>query len=152
MSTHVKSDLKSVPLEHRFIETVSPGFFFGDTCEMKWPKQSWTDCEAVAKELRRKKNSTAVGFMRYIYDPAEGKVYLDDGWQYFVGEKFTNSELVSGEAEKRCPSLSKAMNSIARGNIKSNRWDCVWIEKYGKIWPLYSGDSVISQRKEAMKR
>lgn len=136
-----KIDLAKVPLEHRFIETVSPGLFFGDTCEMKWPKASWSDPTALARELKRRKKSSAVRFMRFVYDPAEGKTYLDDGWQYFGGVKLTREDCLSGKAKKKFPNVP--LTEIALSNIKYNGWDVLYVQSCNVLWPLNEGDQVI---------
>ena len=131
---------EDVPLSCRFIETVSPGFFFGDTCEMKWPKQSWTDCATLANELKQS-GSSSVGFRRFIYDPCNGKTYLDEGWKYFKGRKFTKDEILSGFAQIACPSMQ--LTDIAVSNVKSNGWDCLWLAESNKLWPLGKEDRVM---------
>jgi len=137
-------DLESVPPEHRFIEIVSPGLFFGDTCEIKWPKKSWSDSAALARELKRgskDRKVPAVGYMRFVYDPAEGKTYLDDGWQYFGGVKLTKEECLSGKAKEKFPDIP--LTEIALFNIKYNGWDVLYVQSCNVLWPLHEGDQVV---------
>ena len=132
---------EDVPLNYRFIETISPGFFFGDACEMKWPKHSWTDCVALANELAQS-GSSSVGFRRFTYDLCNGKTYLDEGWKYFKGRKFTKDEILSGFAKQVCPDIPLTDNAIS--NVKSNGWDCLWLADSCKLWPLNKEDRVMS--------
>ena len=129
-----------IDLNYRFIETVQPGFFFGDTYEMKWPKESWTNVESLAKELAATSNMV-VGFKRFIYDPSYGKRYFDKGWVYFKGRKFTMDDCLSGKAKQQCPSIP--LTQIAIDNIRNNKFDCLYLEDYGKLWPLEKDDLVI---------
>ena len=65
-----KINLKEVPLKQRHVVAISPGFFFADDTEMKWPKKSWEDVETLSKELE-KKDAGYVAFRRFIYDPED---------------------------------------------------------------------------------
>jgi hypothetical protein len=139
-----KIDATKVPLNCRFVETVSPGFFFGDTCESRCPKESWSDAHSLARDMRREsKDRNAVGFRRFVYDPERGKTYLDEGWIYFKGRGFTKSELLSGTAERSCPEIKKALTSTAKCNIEYNNWNCIFIEKTHSLWPLHEEDVVL---------
>lgn len=128
-----------IPLEWRFIETVAPGLFFGDASEWRYPEKEWADEQALAAKLKKSKDR-AVGFRRFIYDPCNGKTYLDEGWKYFRGRKFTRQEILSGFAKQVCPDMP--LTDIAISNIKSNGWDCLWLEDYHKLWPLEKEDKV----------
>lgn len=130
-----------MPLNQRFVETVSPGFLFGETNEVKCPTQSWDDVDSLAKYMRGK-NSSAVGFMRFIYHPEHGKVYKDKGWVYFKGVKVSKEDALSGKAKKMYPNIP--LTEIALSNIKCNNWDyCLYISEYGKLWPLHKDDVVV---------
>lgn len=133
---------QDIGLNCRFIETVQPGFFFGDTYEIKWPKQSWTNIREVANELKNNNDSIAVGFKRFIYDPTCGKRYLDKGWIYFSGIVFTAKDCLNGLAKKQCPNIP--LTDIAISNIKSNKINRVlYIEDACKLWPLNEEDIVL---------
>lgn len=134
-------NMQNIKLTHRFIETVQPGFFFGDTCEVKWPKQSWTNIQDIANELKNDNDSNVVGFRRFIYDPSCGKKYLDNGWIYFIGRKFTMQECLNGYAKTQCPNIP--LTDIAISNIKCNKIDCLYIEDACKLWPLNKEDMVL---------
>ena len=133
--------LEHIKPEHRFIETVSPGFLFGETCDIKWPSKSWLDVHRLADELKRKSKTEAVGFRRFIYDPSYGKQYLDPDWKYFKGRKFTMAECLDGIAKKICPSIP--LNDIAMSNIRNNKWDVLYMQEYCKLWPLEEDDEVL---------
>jgi len=128
-----------IPLEWRFIETVSPGFFFGDTSEWRMPEREWADEQALAFKLKQA-GGRAVGFRRFIYDPCNGKTYIDRGWKYFKGRKFTKEEILSGFAKQVCPGIP--LTDIAISNVKNNGWDCLWLADSCKLWPLEKEDKV----------
>lgn len=50
--------LCDIPPTHRWVESVRPGFFFGDTDEMRCPDDGvWSDVKALAAWLKRKSSS-----------------------------------------------------------------------------------------------
>lgn len=130
----------NIPLKQRFIMTVAPGFMFGETSEVKCPKESWDNPVELARELKRKRGN-AVGFRRFIYHPEHGKLFKDKGWVYFKGVKVSKEDALSGKAKEKYPDIP--LTNIAISNLKYNDWDCLYIEEYGKLWPLEKGDVVV---------
>ena len=92
-----KIDPSSIPLKQRHLVAISPGFFFADDTEMKWPKKNWESPEAIAKDLVKEDNGY-VAFRRFIYDPEEGQVFLDKGWVYFGGKLYKGKDILEGKA------------------------------------------------------
>ena len=128
--------------ETRFVEIISPGFFFADQAEAKVPKELWDgDDEALAGHLT-KKHDEAVAFRRITYSPSEGKLYKDKGWIYFKGVRIKRNDILSGKAEKTYPDLK--LNDIARKNVEYNKYDVIWFRDYGKIWELDKDDKVLN--------
>ena len=126
--------LCDIPPAHRWVESVRPGLFFGDTDEMRCPDDEvWSDARALAAWLKHK-SSNAVGFRRFIYDPEKGKLYLDPGWVYYRGTVIPKADVLSGKAERDDPRFQAT--GILRANVKNNDWDCLWIATYRKMWPF----------------
>ena len=131
-----KIDPSNIPLKQRHLVAISPGFFFADDTEMKWPKKSWEDPEAIAKELE-KKDSGYVAFRRFIYDPEEGQVFLDKGWVYFGGEVYDGKDVVDGK-------VNIPVSDIAVRNIENNNFKkVIWFPDAGKMYPLNKQDKFI---------
>jgi len=144
----MNKNLSKIPLEHRFIEFVMPGFFFAETSSGKWAKKCWENIEELVEDVKKSRDGDIddVGFKRFIYDPSVGKKYIDEGWVYFRGRKFSSKDLLSGKAEKECSSLKFVMTDIAKSNIKNNGWKhCLFLEKYSKLWPLNDEDVVVEE-------
>ena len=120
--------------------TVAPGLMFGETSEVKCPRESWDRPDELAQELKRK-SGNAVGFRRFIYHPEHGKLFKDKGWVYFKGVKVSKEDALSGEAKRKYPDIP--LTEIALSNIECNNWDCLYIEEYGKLWPLNKDDIVV---------
>lgn len=132
------------PLQQRFIMTVAPGFMFGETSEVKCPKESWDNPVDLAHELKSESKvsgDATVGFRRFIYSPEHGQLFKDKGWVYFKGVKVSKEAALSGRAKARYPNIP--LTDIAISNIKCNNWDCLYIEEYNKLWPLQKGDMVV---------
>ncbi len=126
--------LCDIPPAHRWAEIVQPGFFFGDTDEVRCPDDGvWSDTRALAAWLKRK-ISSAVGFRRFVYDPERGKTYLDPGWVYYRGTVIPKEDVLSGKAEKDDPRLP--VTDILKTNLENNGWDCLWLATYRKVWPF----------------
>lgn len=126
--------LCDIPPSHRRVETVQPGFLFGDTGELKCPDDKvWSDKKALAAWLKRR-SSHAVGFRRFVYDPEEGKRYLDPGWVYYRGTVIPKEDVLSGKAEKDHPGLP--VTDTLKTNLEHNGWDCLWLATYRKVWPF----------------
>lgn len=131
-----KVNLKDVPLKQRHLVAISPGFFFADDTEMKWPKESWEDVKTLAKELE-KKDAGYVAFRRFIYDPEEGQVFLDKGWVYFGGEVYDGKDVVDGK-------VNLPVSDIAVRNIENNNFKTViWFPGAGKMYPLNKEDKFV---------
>ena len=131
-----KIDPSNIPLKQRNLVAISPGFFFADDYEMKWPKKSWEDPEAIAKELE-KKDSGYVAFRRFIYDPEEGQVFLDKGWVYFGGEVYDGKDVVDGKVN--LPVSDIAVRNIANNGFKT----VIWFPDAQKMYPLNKQDKFI---------
>ena len=131
------------PLKQRFIMTVAPGFMFGETSEVKCPRASWDNSVELARELKssQKSDDYTVGFRRFIYHPERGKLFKDKGWVYFKGVEVSKEDALSGKAKEMYPNIP--LTDIAISNIKCNNYDCLYIEEYGKLWPLEKGDVVV---------
>lgn len=124
--------------------TVAPGFMFGETSEVKCPKESWDNPVELARELKlesKVSGEAAVGFRRFIYHPEHGQLFKDKGWVYFKGVKVSKEDALSDRAKARYPNIP--LTDIAISNIKCNDWDCLYIEEYNKLWPLQKGDVVL---------
>ena len=123
--------------------TVAPGLMFGETSEAKCTKESWDNPVELARELKssQKSNDATVGFKRFIYHPKHGKLFKDRGWVYFKGVKVSKEDALSGKAKEKYPDIP--LTDIAITNIKCNNLDCLYIEEYGKLWPLNKDDMVI---------
>lgn len=132
-----KEALMSIPPTHRRIETVQPGLLFADTFELTWADDSWGSDEEIAKKLLRDKDYV-VGFKRFVYDPEQGKKYLDDGWVFFKGIVISKEDVLSGEAERKHEGFH--VNDTLRFNVKANKIDVIWFKSYGKIWQFYDSD------------
>jgi hypothetical protein len=126
-------ELSSVPLAHRHIEVTSVGFFFGDSSDMHWPKETWADAKALASELS-KASDRYVGFRRFIYDPEIGKKLLDPGWVFFRGKLIRRDDILSGKAEKDNPGL--IVKETMKGNFRSNDRDCLWFKGFDTAWSM----------------
>ena len=136
MKTKKNIDLNEVPLKQRHLVAISPGFFFADDYEMKWPKKNWADDEALAKSLL-KENEGYVAFRRFIYDPEEGQVFLDKGWVYFGGEMYDGKDVVDGK-------VNLPVSDIAVRNIENNNFKTViWFPDAQKMYPLNENDKFI---------
>lgn len=128
--------LCDIPPSYRWVESVQPGFFFGDTDEMICPDDGvWTDARALAAWLKRR-NGKAVGFRRFVYDPEEGKTYLDPGWVYYRGTVIPKEDALSGKAERDDPRFKATATDTLKANVKYNDWDCLWLATYRKVWPF----------------
>lgn len=126
--------LCDIPPSYRWVESMSPGFFFGDTDEVRCPDDGiWTDARALAAWLKRK-ISSAVGFRRFVYDPERGKTYLDPGRVYYRGTVIPKEDILSGKAEKDDPRLP--VTDVLKTNLVHNGWDCLWLPTYRKVWPF----------------
>ena len=131
-----KIDPSSIPLKQRYLVAIAPGFFFADDTEMKWPKKNWEDPESIAKDLAKEDNGY-VAFRRFIYDPEEGKVFLDKGWVYFGGEVYDGKDVVDGK-------VNLPVSDIAVRNIENNNFKTViWFPGAGKMYPLDKEDKFI---------
>lgn len=139
----MKCMTNKIPLKQRFIMTVAPGFMFGETSEVKCPKESWDNPVELARELKStsKSDDNVVGFRRFIYHPEHGKLFKDRGWVYFKGVVVSKEDVLSGKAKEKHPDIP--LTDVAISNIKYNNWDCLYIEEYGKLWPLEKGDIVV---------
>jgi hypothetical protein len=136
MKTKKNIDLNEVPLKQRHLVAISPGFFFADDYEMKWPKKSWEDDEALAKALK-KMGEGFVAFRRFIYDPEDGQKYLDKGWVYFGGEVYDGKDVVDGK-------VNLPVSDIAVRNIENNNFTTViWFPDAQKMYPLNKNDKFI---------
>lgn len=134
-----KEALMSILPTHRRIETVQPGLLFADTFERTWTDDSWGDDYEIAKKLLSDRNRDfVVGFKRFVYDPEQGKKYLDDGWVFFKGIVISKEDVLSGEAERKHEGFH--VNDTLRFNVKANKIDVIWFREYGKIWQFYSED------------
>lgn len=132
--------LIDIPPAHRWVESVRPGFFFGDTDEMRCPDDGvWADAKALAAWLNRK-SGNAVGFRRSVYDPEKGKTYLDPGWVYFRGSVIPKEDVLSGKAERDDPRFK--ITDTLKDNVKYNDWDCLWLATYSKMWPFQRDEDV----------
>ena len=131
-----KIDPSNIPLKQRHLVAISPGFFFADDTEMKWPKKSWEDPEDIAKELE-KKDSGYGAFRRFIYDPEEGQVFLDKGWVYFGGKLYKGKDILEGKADFPCSEIG--MRNIENNGIK----EVVWFPDAKKMYPLNKEDKFI---------
>lgn len=126
----------NIPLKRRFIVAISPGFFFADDTEIKWPKKSWEDDAALARALDKMDNGY-VAFRRFIYDPETGKRYLDRGWVYFGGKVYNGQDVIDGKTDFDG-------SDIAKRNIENNHIDKVlWFKESGKMYPLNKTDRFI---------
>lgn len=126
--------LCNIPPAHRWVESVRPGFFFGDTDEMRCPDDGvWTDARALAAWLKRR-NGNAVGFRRFVYDPKKGKTYFDPGWVYYRGTVISKEDVLSGKAERDDPRFKATY--ILKSNVENNDWDCLWIVTPYTMWPF----------------
>ena len=134
-----KINLKDVPLNQRHLVAISPGFFFADDTTMKWPKENWEDDESLAEALK-KKNANYVAFRRFIYDPEDGKVFLDKGWVYFGGEVYDSKDVVSGKVN--LPVTDIAVSNIEYNNIKK----VFWFPNFGKMYPLNKEDKFLQPK------
>ena len=131
-----KVNLKDIPLKQRHVVAISPGFFFADDYAMKWPKKSWEDDATLAKALE-KKDAGYVAFRRFIYDPEEGKRYLDKGWVYFGGEVYDGKDVVDGK-------VNIPVSDIAVRNIENNNFKkVIWFPNAGKMYPLNKEDKFV---------
>ena len=129
-------NIADIPLKQRHLVAISPGFFFADDYEMKWPKTNLEDPEAIAKDLAKKDNGY-VAFRRFIYDPEEGQVFLDKGWVYFGGEVYDGKDVVDGK-------VNLPMSDIVVKNIKSNNFKTViWFPEAEKLYPLNKEDKFV---------
>ena len=131
-----KIDPSSIPLKQRHLVAIAPGFFFADDTEMKWPKKNWEDPEAIAKDLA-KEDDGYVAFRRFIYDPEEGKVFLDKGWVYFGGKVYKGKDILAGKADFPCSEIG--MRNIENNGIK----EVVWFHDAQKMYPLDKEDKFI---------
>ena len=132
--------LCDIPPSHRWVETVRPGFFFGDTEELRCPDDGvWSDAKALVAWLKRKSDS-AVGFRRFVYDPEKGKTYLDPGWVYYRVKVIPQEDVLSGKAERDDPRFKSS--DTLKSNLKHNNWDCLWIATYQKAWPFERDEDV----------
>jgi hypothetical protein len=130
------------------VETVQPGFLFGDTDETRCQDDGvWPDVRALAIWLKRRIGS-AVGFRRFVYDPVKGKTYLDPGWVYYRGTVIPKEDVLSGKAERDDPRFPATV--ILKSNVKDNDWDCLWIATYRKAWPFMRDKDVFVQTKEQL--
>lgn len=130
-------NLEDIPLKQRHVCVISPGIFFADDHEMKWPEKSWEDNEAIAKELK-KKGAGYVAFRRFIYDPEEGRVFLDKGWIYFRGEMYNSKDVVDGKVN--IPVTDIAVNNIKNNNLKG----IIWFPQIEKMYPLNEEDKFVN--------
>ena len=136
MKTKKNIDLNEVPLKQRRLVAISPGFFFADDYEMKWPKKSWEDDEALAKALK-KMGEGFVAFRRFIYDPEDGQKFMDKGWVYFGGEVYDGKDVVNGK-------VNLPVSDIAVRNIENNNFTTViWFPDAQKMYPLNKQDKFI---------
>lgn len=132
--------LCDIPPSNRWVESVQPGFFCGDTDEMRCPDDGvWPDARTLAAWLGRK-NGNAVGFRRFVYDPEKGKTYLDPGWVYYRGTVILQEDVLSGKAERDDPRLP--VTDVLKSNLKNNGWDCLWLATYRKVWLFKRGSDV----------
>lgn len=126
--------LCDIPPAHRWVESVRPGLFFGDTDETRCPGDGvWADAGALAAWLKRR-SGNAVGFRRFVYGPGMDKTYLDPGWAYYRGTVIPKEDVLSGKAERDDPGFPAT--DVLKANLKDNDWDCLWIAAYGKAWPF----------------
>lgn len=131
-----KIDPSNIPLKQRHLVAIAPGFFFADDTEMKWPKKNWEDPVAIAKDLAKEDNGY-VAFRRFIYDPEEGKVFLDKGWVYFGGKVYKGKDILAGKADFPCSEIG--MRNIENNGIK----EVVWFPDAQKMYPLDKEDKFI---------
>lgn len=118
------------------------GLLFAETWSVKSPHEDWADDLENFAKIMRMAGDSRVGFRRFVFDPGNGKVYLDEGWIYIRGVKVPRECILSGSAKQLYPGIP--INDIAIGNIKSNNCDCLWISQYAKLWPLYSDDIIMN--------
>lgn len=138
--------LCDIPPAHRWVESVRPGFLFGDTDETRCPDDEvWTDVRALVTWLKHRSGS-AVGFRRFVYDPERGKTYLDPGWVYYRGTVIPKEDVLSGKAERNDPRFPAT--DTLKNNVKYNDWDCLWIATYRKAWPFKRDEDVFVQTKD----
>lgn len=129
-------NLEDIPLKQRHVCVISPGVFFADDFEMKWPDKSWEDDETLAK-LLKKKGAGYVAFRRFIYDHEDGRKFLDNGWVYFRGEAYDGKDVVDGK-------VNIPVSDIAIANIKNNDLKgVVWFPRINKMYPLNEEDKFV---------
>lgn len=135
--------MNGIPPSHRWVEAVSPGLLFGDTVEFRLHTDEWVDIAKTASAVA-KKSREYVGFRRFVYDPEEGKKYMDPGWVYFRGVKIDSKDIMSGKAVIDNPEFGIACTDILKGNVRNNGWDAVvFFPKHGKTYPLEDSDVFI---------
>jgi hypothetical protein len=132
-----KEALMSIPPTHRRIETVQPGLLFADTRELTWTDDSWGDDNEIANKILSN-GGYAVGFKRFVYDPEQGKKYLDDGWVFFKGTVISKDSILDGSAERVHSGF--VINDTLRSNVRINEINVIWFRDYGKVWQFYSED------------
>ena len=125
-----------VPMKQRRVVAISPGLFFADDWEMKWPKASWEDEVALARELH-KKDMSLVAFRRFIYDPEDGQKFMDKGWVYFGGKIYKGADVVAGKSDFPCGDITK--NNIENNHIKN----VVWFSDAHEMYPLNRNDKFV---------
>lgn len=136
-----KKKLADIPLKQRHLVAISPGFFFADDTTMKWPKRSWENTKILAKELK-KKDAGYVAFRRFIYDPENGKVFLDNGWVYFGGAVYDGKDVIDWK-------VNLPVSDIAIRNIECNNFKkVVWFPNSGKMYPLNKDDKFLDLKKD----
>lgn len=132
--------LCDIPPARRWVESVRPGFFLGNTDEVRCPDDGvWTDAKALAAWLMRR-HVSIVGFRRFVYNPERGKTYLDPGWVYYRGTVIPKEDVLSGKAERDNPGFPTT--DILKSNCEGNDWDCLWLATYRKIWPFRRNEDV----------
>lgn len=129
--------MNDIPPAHRFIEATVPGLMFGDATGLRCPGREWIDAEDAARFVA-KKSENFVAYRRFVYDPEEGKKYMDPGWVYFKGCKIDKEDIISKKAEDRFPGLK--IGDILRANVENNGFDVIWFEECDKFYPFDDGD------------
>ena len=132
----------NIPIEHRFILTISPSFFVADSSELKWPTKAWADEKALVKEVAAK-YPNIIGLRRFYYDPARGQTFVDKGWLYFGDLVLVKREdALAKDWQRRLPGVR--LSDIARSNIKINGFErCVYIKQTGNLYDLRDEDRII---------
>ena len=128
-----------IPLTHRHVMLSAPGFMFGDEWVVKWPRESWYDLVELSRQVKNE-HLNAVGLRRFIYDPEDGRKFIDNGWVYFKGTLLRKEYILDGTYDKfRIGGTTITPTLIS--NVRCNGIDVLFLDG-GHCWPFNRGSDV----------